>query len=140
MSYTKPDFEEEEEVERLIPKPTYVDEATRRRRLVPPLFLAVPMAVAFAAMLFTRGGMNDWAVSGPRLANGAYELILLHMFAHGGIAHIAFNTMALFAFGPAVMERLGPLKPRTMSAFVLLFLGCGLCGAGLWLAINPSSD
>ncbi|MEM7781222.1 MAG: rhomboid family intramembrane serine protease [Pseudomonadota bacterium] len=118
----------------------YVDEKTRRGRLMPALILSIPMIIAFAAMLYFKGSMNSWAVSGPRLANGDYELILLHMFAHGGIAHIAFNTMALFVFGPAVMERLGPFDARSLSGFVVLFVACGIAGFGFWFALNPTSE
>ncbi len=136
MSYATPEPEDDS----LYKEEAYVDEATKRRRLVPSLILALPMVAAFALMLIGQGSMNAWAVSGPRLADGHYELLLLHMFAHGSIMHIAFNMMALLAFGPAVMERLGPLDLRSLAAFMLLFLGCGLAGVIFWLAINPASE
>ncbi len=57
MSYTNPDLVEDE-VERLVPEPAYIDEATRRRRLIPAAILAAPMAIAFVAMLLSPGGMR----------------------------------------------------------------------------------
>lgn len=136
MSFVDP----EPECEPLFHEPAYVDEATKLRRLVPSLVLAIPMIVSFVAMMWTQGGMIEWAVSGPKLAQGTYYPIVLHMFAHGGLVHIGFNLLALFALGPAVMERLGPLEPRTVSAFFALFFGCGLAGVFLWLAIRPTSE
>ena len=117
---------------------TYVDPVVRRRRRIPAIMLAVPMVVAFVWLLWDQGSMIDWAISGPRLAEGRYELIVLHMFAHGGLIHIAFNLSVLAALGPAVMERLGPFGPRSLAGFMVLFLGSGIGGAVLWLAINPS--
>lgn len=118
---------------------TYIDAATRRRRRVPGLALMVPMAIAFVWMVWDRGSMIAWAVSGPRLAEGRFELIFLHMFAHGGLVHILFNTAALAALGPLVMERLGPFGVRSFAGFVTLFLGSGLGGLAFWLALNPDS-
>ncbi len=136
MSFSNPD----EDREALFAEPMYVDEALKRERLVPPLLLSLPMIAAFVWLWWSDGSMTRWAVSGPQLAAGNYETILLHMFAHGGLAHIAFNIMALLAIGPAVMERLGPLGARSISGFLLLFLGCGLAGMALWLVINPASE
>ena len=136
MSYTERD---EEPSEAPFQAPVYVDEVTRRRRLIPPVVLAVPMIIAFAIVTWSQGSMNAWAVSAPRLSEGAYELLLLHMFAHGGLFHIAFNLMALFVLGPSVMERLGPLGWRSLCGFLALFFGSGLFGVALWLVINPSS-
>ena len=112
----------------------------RRQALVPSLALAVPMILAYLAFFSSPVGMNAWAVSGPRLEQGEYQTILLHMFAHGGLMHIGFNMMALLAIGPAVMERLGPLSLRTFAGFIALFLLTGLAGMATWLAINPDSE
>lgn len=69
MSFVDP----EPEGKPLFHEPTYVDEATRRRRLIPSLILAIPMIVAFVVLTWTQGGMIEWAVSRPRLADGAYH-------------------------------------------------------------------
>ncbi|SFL02732.1 hypothetical protein SAMN04487950_2033 [Halogranum rubrum] len=46
------------------------------------------------------------------------------IFAHGGFQHIAFNSIALYFFGPVVEQRLGGKK------YAALFLGAGIV-AGL---------
>lgn len=48
-----------------------------------------------------------------------------YMFVHGGLAHIAFNMLALYFFGPQVERRLGG------PAFLSLYLFSGLGGAAL---------
>lgn len=136
MSYSDPKSADDGAI---FAEPAHLDEATRRRRLVPVLALAVPMIAAYLAFFLSPEGMNAWAVSGPRLAQGEYQTILLHMFAHGGLMHIGFNMMALFAIGPAVMERLGSLSLRTVAGLLALFFLTGLAGMGAWLAINPQS-
>ena len=55
---------------------------------------------------------------------------LTYMFAHGGLAHIAFNMLALWIFGPRVEERLGS------SRFITLYLISGFAGA-LLSALTP---
>ncbi len=102
---------------------------------VPAVLLALPMVAAFAWLTWTRGDMNDWAVSRMRLAAGEYALIGLHMLAHGGIIHLLLNGGTLIALGPAVMDRLGPLSPRTLAGFTALFAGSGIAGLALWLAL-----
>ena len=47
------------------------------------------------------------------------------MFLHGGVAHLAFNLLALYVFGPPVEERLGG------RAFIGYYLLCGIGGAAL---------
>src|SRR5256712_5141907 len=47
------------------------------------------------------------------------------MFLHGGVAHLAFNLLALYVFGPPVEERLGG------RAFIGYYLLCGVGGAAL---------
>jgi membrane associated rhomboid family serine protease len=132
--------EPEQTVEPLFQPETYVDATIERNRRIPGIVLAVPMVIAFAWLVWDQGSMIAWAVSGPRLGEGRFELIVLHMFAHGGLMHIIFNLSALAALGPAVMERLGPLGPRSFAAFMLLFFGSGLGGLAFWLALNPDSQ
>lgn len=50
---------------------------------------------------------------------------ITYMFVHGGLAHIAFNMLALYFFGPQVERRLGG------PAFLSLYLFSGLGGAAL---------
>jgi len=136
MSFLRRD----EPAEPLFAPETHVDGAIERNRRIPGLVLAAPMVAAFVWLMWDQGSMTGWAVSGPRLAEGRFELAVLHMFAHGGLVHIIFNLSALAALGPAVMERLGPLAPRSFAAFMLLFFGSGLGGLAFWLALNPASE
>ncbi|MFA9517002.1 rhomboid family intramembrane serine protease [Halopenitus sp. H-Gu1] len=57
------------------------------------------------------------------------------VFAHGGFTHIAFNSIALYFFGPVVERRLGTKR------FTALFLGAGalagLAQVGATLLISP---
>ena len=132
--------EPEQSADLLFQPETYVDAAVQRNRRIPGMVLAAPMVIAFLWLLWEQGSMIAWAVSGPQLAAGKFELIVLHMFAHGGLMHIVFNLSALAALGPAVMERLGPLAARSFAAFLLLFFGSGLGSLAAWLALNPASD
>src|SRR3989441_5083655 len=50
--------------------------------------------------------------------------LVTYMFLHGGVAHLAFNLLALYVFGPPVEERLGG------RAFIGYYLLCGIGGAG----------
>src|SRR5438128_2237085 len=52
--------------------------------------------------------------------------LVTYMFLHGGVAHLAFNLLALYVFGPPVEERLGG------RAFIGYYLLCGSGGAGDW--------
>lgn len=131
--------EAEPPLEPLFQPETYVDPVIERQRRIPGIVLAVPMVIAFVWLLWDQGSMIGWAISMPRLADGRFELIVLHMFAHGGLMHIIFNLSALAALGPAVMERLGPFGPRSFAAFMLLFFGSGLGAVAMWLALNADS-
>lgn len=82
-------------------------------------------------------GMADWGVSGAALERGRFDTIFLHMFAHGGAAHLIMNMTMLAAIGGALTARLGP-APLSWLRFLLLFLLSGLTGAALYLAVHPA--
>lgn len=138
--WDRPDrLPEEEDANRLYPEPDVVTMRTNRLRMAPAAVLGGLMVALALWQWWTVGDMVDWALSGPRLAAGRFETLLLHMFAHGGLVHLCFNTVALLAFTPPVMQRLGPPGGRAFAAYGALFLASGLAGAALWLAINPAS-
>lgn len=56
--------------------------------------------------------------------------IVTHMFMHGGFAHILFNMMTLWSFGPVLEQVLGPKK------FTILYFAAGLGGFILYNLIN----
>jgi len=57
--------------------------------------------------------------------------IITYMFLHAGLAHILFNMLALYFFGPRVEQRLGPER------FFALYIVSGTSGALLSFAFAP---
>jgi membrane associated rhomboid family serine protease len=60
-----------------------------------------------------------------------------YMFVHGGIFHLAANSLALFVFGPAVERRLGS------PTFIFYYLYCGIGAAVFSMllhAVNLGAD
>lgn len=56
--------------------------------------------------------------------------LVTYMFMHGGVFHLAANSLALFTFGPPVERRFGS------RAFILYYLYCGVAAAAFWLALS----
>jgi membrane associated rhomboid family serine protease len=56
--------------------------------------------------------------------------IATHMFMHGGIAHLAFNMLSLYIFGPMVEMVWGHRR------FLFYYLFCGLGAYALHLAVQ----
>jgi membrane associated rhomboid family serine protease len=56
--------------------------------------------------------------------------IISHMFMHGGLAHFFFNMFALWMFGSAVEQALGPKK------YLILYFVCGLGAFALFNLVN----
>ncbi|WP_404338788.1 rhomboid family intramembrane serine protease [Sphingomonas sp. MMS12-HWE2-04] len=82
-------------------------------------------------------GMAAWGLSGVALAHGRFDTIILHMFAHGGTAHLTLNMTMLASIGGALTARLGP-APLSWLRFWLLFLLSGMAGAALYLVVHPA--
>jgi membrane associated rhomboid family serine protease len=59
---------------------------------------------------------------------------ITHMFLHGGWMHIAFNIFMLVALGVFISREFG-----TKLTYSFFFIS-GLCGALLYLLVNPSSQ
>jgi len=85
---------------------------------------------AFAAIPYDV--THDVALAPPSPPVPALTL-LTSMFVHGGIAHIGFNMLFLFVFGPAIEYLCGHGR---FGAFYLL---CGLAGGVAQIAIGPNS-
>lgn len=58
---------------------------------------------------------------------------ITYMFVHAGLAHIFFNMLALFFFGPPVEHRLGARR------FLWLYFLSGLGGAALSFVFSPAT-
>lgn len=104
---------------------------------VPGAVLAVAMTAAW--LLHFPRGMGAWGISGAALAEGRYETIALHMFAHGPLFHIVMNMMALVALGPPLVARLGT-PPGAWLRFLAFFVASALAGTALYLALHPHGD
>jgi membrane associated rhomboid family serine protease len=71
------------------------------------------------------------ALNGPAIAQeGQYWRLLTVMVLHAGIIHWAFNSYALYLFGPMLEALLGRAR------FLALYVGSGLAGAGASLAFS----
>ena len=113
---------------------------------VPGAALVAAMAVAWIAHMASglsawvaSGGMAAWGVSGAALAEGRFETIGLHMFAHGGLAHILMNSAALFEISAPIVAGLGA-GPKAWLRFLALFVLSGLAGMAFFLAVHPQGE
>ena len=71
------------------------------------------------------------ALNGPAIAqDGQYWRLLTVMVLHAGVIHWAFNSYALYIFGPLLESLLGRVR------FLALYVGSGLAGAGASLAFS----
>jgi membrane associated rhomboid family serine protease len=59
--------------------------------------------------------------------------VLTHMFLHGGWMHIIGNMWFLWIFGNNVEDSMGHAR------FIVFYLLCGLCAAGLQVLASPDS-
>lgn len=87
------------------------------------------------------GDMREWGISAAALAQGRYETIGLHMFAHAGLFHIAMNSLVLLGFaGPIVWVMGGQNYLGGSLRFLLFYLISGLAGGALYVALNPGGN
>jgi rhomboid protease GluP len=82
-----------------------------------------------ARALCRLGALNAAAIA----ESGQWWRLLTVMVLHGGLLHWAFNSWALWAFGPTLEHLLGRLR------FVALYVGTGLVGAGASFAFNQTT-
>ncbi len=68
------------------------------------------------------------------LAGQRLETLIISMFLHGGILHIAGNMLYLFIFGDNVEDVLGHGK------FLLFYLGTGIAASLIQAVTDPSSS
>lgn len=100
------------------------------------LIPAAVLVAAFAIEMVT-GGPARWGLSAQALAEGRFDTLGLHMISHGGVSHLLMNLSGLMVLTPLAMRRFGTgwtAWPR----WLILFVGAGLVGALLFLAINPA--
>jgi len=79
-----------------------------------------------ARALCRLGALNAAAIAEA----GQWWRLLTVMVLHAGLIHWAFNSYALWAFGPTLEQLLGRLR------FVALYVGSGFCGAAASFAFR----
>lgn len=72
-----------------------------------------------ASLLFVRGAYS-WFTC---FMEGELWRIITYQFLHAGMFHLIFNMWALYFFGPAVEDAMGPRR------FLTFYLACGVAGA-----------
>jgi membrane associated rhomboid family serine protease len=82
-----------------------------------------------ARALCRLGALNAAAIA----ESGQWWRLLTVMVLHGGLLHWAFNSWALWAFGPTLEGVLGRAR------FLALYVGAGLVGAGASFAFNQTA-
>ncbi|MDF2441623.1 MAG: hypothetical protein JWN98_2607 [Abditibacteriota bacterium] len=76
---------------------------------------------------------NSCGIALPAEADELWQPILVSLFLHGGLLHIAFNMLFLAVFGPGVEDRLGRGK------YVLLYFVCGVAATLAHVITHPAS-
>lgn len=102
--------------------------------LPPALLVTIFVTVWFAHP--GSGNLASWGVSAAALAQGRYETIVLHIFAHGSIFHLLMNSLALLEVGGLVVARLGGFPHgwfRVLTAYAL----AGLSSMIFFLSVHP---
>ncbi len=99
---------------------------------VTQILLLINLVTSAALVFFWRDdfGRNLWEFSGKLhslLVRGWAPVLFIPLFLHVSAGHLMGNMVGLAAAGVAVEEFYGPFRS------LLLYLGAGLCGAGLSL-------
>jgi membrane associated rhomboid family serine protease len=113
---------------RLVEGAVLLYESASHRRITPwvgRLLVANAVVLLLMQTVFTSESLWDALTFDPALALRQPWTFVTYMFLHGGLAHLLFNSLALFVFGPEVERRLGS------RSFLLYYLYCGI-GAALF--------
>lgn len=80
--------------------------------------IIIANVVVFVLGLFTGGrGLSQFGdMWGFGVASGEYWRLITAAFLHAGLAHLAFNMLALYLFGPVIEEALG--RARYLATYV----------------------
>ena len=95
------------------------------------------MAMVLAWLAHTPSGeMIPWGVSAAALAQGRYETVALHLFAHGGVFHLVMNSLGLLEIGGLVTARLGSFA-KGWARLLVAFGLAGLSSMIFFLSFHP---
>ncbi|MEE2527247.1 rhomboid family intramembrane serine protease [Hyphobacterium sp. HN65] len=111
-----------------------------------PLALALSFVAVFVAqslfpqltLLFYNVGAIVPALGfgqGDRILGG-WSPYIFHVFLHGGLMHLVFNSMATLTFGAGTFRPFGS-GIRGGTGFLLFFFFCSIAGAALQIAVAP---
>lgn len=84
------------------------------------------------ALVPARYTSGEWAAA-HGLSRADPTPFLTSMFLHGGVLHIVFNLWTLWVFGPALEDRMGPVR------YAFLYLAAGLVAGLVHVVFNFSS-
>lgn len=94
-------------------------------------FIALIWTLEIVDLIFLRGSLNAYGVR-PRNIVGLRG-ILFAPFLHGGLGHVAANTIPFLTFGWLIMLR------ETSDFFVVTVVTMIASGLGVWLFGSPNS-
>jgi len=109
---------------------------TRSQPTVTWVLIAINVLLWLAMLPF--GGSSNPAVLvwfgakvNSLIVQGQFWRLLTPIFLHVGIVHLAFNTYALFIFGPQIERFFGAAR------FLVIYLLSGICGVLLSFVFSP---
>lgn len=98
------------------------------------LLLGANLAISLYALFQDENLFDRWAFAPERVQNNAeWHRFLTGAFLHGGIAHLAFNMITLYFFGPVLEIVLGPAN------FLIVYFG-SIVVAHLFLYMKYNDD
>lgn len=104
----------------------------------PAVLAALGAAIAAVSLtqIFGPAPLSDWLIAAGAVMTGidagqplgAAAPYVLHVFLHGGVAHLLINLAALASFGPPAAEGFGR-GARAALGFLIFFFACAAGGA-----------
>ncbi|PEN13073.1 rhomboid family intramembrane serine protease [Longibacter salinarum] len=93
--------------------------------------LIINVAISLYALVSDPSLIRDLSFRPRRIEDhGEYYRFFTAGFVHGGMAHLAFNMITLYFFGPLLEGVLGA------GAFLILYFGSDLCANALTFAMH----
>lgn len=93
--------------------------------------LLINLGISWYAMFVDLSVVDDLSFRPTRIEkHGEYYRFLTAGFVHGGGAHLAFNMITLFFFGPLLEQILGP------GEFLILYFGAEIAAHALTFAMH----
>ncbi|MEM1043157.1 MAG: rhomboid family intramembrane serine protease [Bacteroidota bacterium] len=97
------------------------------------ILLALNVLVAVHTFFVDPQVLDRWAFKPVRFLQGEYARMLTAGFVHAGLAHLAFNMITLFFFGPLIEGLLGPAR------FLAIYFGSEIAANLMTLAKHKNN-